>query len=115
MGTTRTPKRHIAKMRITPLAIFTFRQMQALEPHCPTLSRHIRGCAVCERWWELHSTLWEELAIAVWEWPAIEKPPEGYEGGPPETDAMSRYQALDAAARADLAETPVSHPAPAPA
>lgn len=114
MVTTRTPKRRVEKMRITPLAIFTFRQMQALEPHCPALPRHIRDCAYCARWWELHSKLWEELAIAVWEWPAIEKPPEDYEGGPPETDARSRYLALAEAARADLAETPVSHPAPAP-
>ncbi|WP_192733921.1 hypothetical protein [Bradyrhizobium sp. OAE829] len=64
---------------ITPLAISTFEKMRAIE--CACVPRDWAGkywvhtqCSGCEQWWDLHSTLWDELKLRLWEWPAFEDP-----------------------------------------
>ena len=103
------------KLRITPAAVATFREMQRLEEQCDcepiTGDNYVtrEQCAACERWWKLNSLLVDELHLMPWQWPAYENPeaespyPEGSEArksDKPDLEAQARYRALQAAAEA---------------
>src|SRR5262249_2634102 len=69
----------------------------------------IRECEGCERWWELHSHLHEELHCRPWEWPCVEHPgarspyPRGAEAvksGGPVWEAPELWAHLEATRKA---------------
>jgi hypothetical protein len=73
-GTRRTPlDRPAVGLRITERAVDIFIAMGKLRCTCPPVPADYwthKTCASCERWWDLHSELADELGTSVelWEW-----------------------------------------------
>jgi hypothetical protein len=63
-----------------------------------------RHCAACDRWWDQHEILCDELKLAPWQWPAVENPdavspyPEWHANKnlAPDLEAQERYRVLEA-------------------
>ena len=79
MSSKRKPISRPAVLQITPLAISLFTEMAAIS--CTCAPRDWGGkywvhkqCAGCEKWWELHARLHDELRCRPWEWPCIQSP-----------------------------------------
>jgi hypothetical protein len=79
MSSKRKPLDRPPALQITLLAINLFTEMAAIS--CTCAPRDWDGkyweheqCAGCERWWELHGRLHDELRCRPWQWPCIEHP-----------------------------------------
>jgi hypothetical protein len=77
MATKRTPLRRSGQQRrITPEAVALFKEMEALECTCPPRDwegeywKH-EQCQGCDKWFDLHSRLHDEVGAQLWEWPCI--------------------------------------------
>src|SRR5690242_6134429 len=77
-------KRRVSKARahrITPEALAAFEAMRTAAARCTCepidwagdYSKRSR-CDACEDWWRAHNVLWRALALAPWEWPAVQDP-----------------------------------------
>jgi hypothetical protein len=115
MPTKRIPTGRSVTLQITPLAIQLFEEMRRLDNLCMCPSIDWGGkywvrneCAACERWWELHSQLHDELQCKPWHWPAIENPdvenpyPPGsaaHQRWKPNLRGQAMWRALAAASR----------------
>jgi hypothetical protein len=113
MSSKRKPISRPLRVQITPLAIRLFTEMAAIS--CTCAPRDWKGeyrghqeCAGCERWWELHRQLHNELGCRPWQWPCIEHPnsvspyPEGSRTAQtwrPKQEARRMWQALAQAAQ----------------
>jgi hypothetical protein len=113
MSSKRKPLNRPPALQITPLAIRLFTEMNAIS--CTCAPRDWDGkywehkpCAGCERWWELHAQLHDELRCRPWEWPCIQSPtavcpyPPGSPAAQswrPDESAQQMWQALARAAR----------------
>src|SRR5262245_30492549 len=113
MSTKRKPLNRPPALQITPLAIRLFTEMAAVSCTCEARDwggkywEH-KQCAGCERWWELHAGLYDELRCRPWEWPCIQSPeaecpyPPGSPAAQswrPNERAQQMWQALAGAAR----------------
>ena len=113
MSSKRKPLNRPPALQITPLAIRLFTEMRAISCTCAPRDwdgkywEH-RQCAGCERWWELHGRLHDELRCRPWEWPCIQSPeakcpyPPGSPAAQswrPNERAQQMWQALAGAAR----------------
>ena len=110
MSTKRKPISHLVKPHITPLAVETFRAMQATVCRCRSarwrpnspgefttsggswVKTECRGC----RNGRLHSVLHTEMGYRPWQWPCVEHP---HENANP--DCVALFRELEAAARGD--------------
>jgi hypothetical protein len=113
MSSKRKPISRPPALQITPLAISLFTELAAIS--CTCAPRDWGGkywedkqCAGCERWYELHARLHDELRCRPWEWPCIQSPkakcpyppgsPAAHSWRPNER-AQQMWQALVGAAR----------------
>ena len=81
MPTKRIPTARTVTLRITAKAVSLFEQMRRLERACRCPPTDWSGeywkqtqCTACEKWWQLHSELHDELGCRPWHWPCIENP-----------------------------------------
>jgi hypothetical protein len=71
-GTRRTPLARAPGMQITPRAIDLYVAMGKLRCTCPSPTPPTQGpCPGCERWYDLHGELDEELRLPPWYWPIV--------------------------------------------
>jgi hypothetical protein len=70
-GTRRTPLVRRPTVQITPRAIDLYLAMSKLRCTCPPPSPGRTQCPGCQRWYDLHAELHEELRCAPWEWPCV--------------------------------------------
>jgi hypothetical protein len=79
MTTKRVPIGRQAATKITDRAIELFDRMCAIKCACEPIDwegeywKH-RPCGGCDRWWDLHSELHDEMKCKVWDWPCIQSP-----------------------------------------
>src|SRR5438876_5151054 len=71
-GTRRVPLARRPAVQITAEAVRLFQAMGKLKCSCPSPKPATQGpCAGCERWYDLHADLHEELRCEPWEWPCV--------------------------------------------
>jgi hypothetical protein len=120
MSTKRTRISRPQRTPIAPRAIALFREMQALETKCTCEPIDWDGkyweheqCPACDRWWDLHAELHDEIGAKLHEWPGIETPgartpyPEGSNAAAdwkPDLEAQERYRVLEQAAAEEEAK-----------
>jgi hypothetical protein len=73
MTSKRTPINRPPRPTVTFAALEAFRKMQRLERRCTCDDDH-RECPACEKWWQQHSILHDELRLKPWQWPAYQYP-----------------------------------------
>jgi len=105
MPTSRTPIIRFPKApHITPRAVDLFARMQGCFCTCEPDRDwvHLGRCSGCERWWELHAQLADELRCKPWEWPCIldsDDDDDGKLGDPWVRRRQRRQRALETAVR----------------
>jgi hypothetical protein len=70
-GTRRVPLARRPVVQITAEAVRLFEAMGKLKCTCPPPSPTRSPCPGCERWYDLHAELHDELRCKPWEWPCV--------------------------------------------
>jgi hypothetical protein len=92
-------------MKITPKAIYIFREMRRLEQRCECLPLEerikpqriktpgwsVNQCPACTKWWKLNDALNTELGILSF---PVYEPPEAERDYKPQQSAVLRYYEL---------------------
>jgi hypothetical protein len=106
-GTRRTPINRPKAVQITSRAIDLFVAMGKLRCTCPPPSPGwTPPCPGCERWWDLHAELDDELHCEPWQWPCVARASPKHAGSPTwNEDIAARTAALKAAAKARRTES----------
>jgi hypothetical protein len=108
-GTRRTPLDRPPVAQITPRAVDLFIAMGKLRCTCPPPPpeywKH-KICVGCERWYDLHGLLDDELGCEPWEWPCVARQGPKHAGSTCMNEGIAaRMAALKAAAKARRAAT----------
>jgi hypothetical protein len=100
-GTRRTPINRPPVAQITPRAIDLYVAMSRLRCTCAPPSPTRTECPGCERWWDLHSELDDELNCEPWQWPCVARQSPTRAGSTCMNEGIAaRMAALKAAAKA---------------
>ena len=107
-GTRRKPLARRSAVQITPRALDLYTAMGKLRCTCPPRPpeywKH-KMCAGCERWYDLHGELNDELRCESWEWPCVGRVSRKRAGSTCwNEDIAARMAALNAAVRQRRAE-----------
>ena len=105
MTTNRTPINRPAVAQISDRALDLFEAMGRLRCTCPSPKPPTQGyrapCPGCERWYDLHADLHDELQCQPWEWPCISRLSPKHAGSPTMSQsAPALMAALKEAAKA---------------
>jgi hypothetical protein len=111
-GTRRTPINRPAVAQVTERAIDLWVAMTKLRCTCtpppPEYWLH-KMCPGCERWYELHGELNDELHCAPWQWPCAARASPKRAGSPTMNEYIAATMAmLKAAAKARRTASPSS-------
>jgi hypothetical protein len=107
MTTNRTPIQRPALTMITPRAVELFVAMGKLRCTCPPPSPKRSPCPGCERWYDLHADLHDELQCKPWEWPCVARQSPKRAGSPTWNETIAATMtALQEAARRRAAPSP---------
>jgi len=87
----RPPTRRKPVAVITDRAIDLFDDMETLETQCSCGGDVLFECDACEKYWDQHNILYDELKLKPWQWPAY----ANFEGD--KSDVIERYRMLKAA------------------
>ena len=89
------------KQPFTPAALAAFKRMRVLENKCTCalLADQNELCPACEKWWEQHRKLHDELRCKPSDWPCVENPDAPPRYRKPDLEAQARWRALEEAVR----------------
>jgi hypothetical protein len=110
MTTNRTPVARPAVAQITERAIDLFVAMGKLRCTCPSPRPPTVGpCPGCERWYDLHDELTDELQCEPWQWPCVSRQSPKRAGSTCWNEEIAaRMALLKAAAKAQRTSSEVS-------
>jgi hypothetical protein len=95
-GTRRLPlRRPLQGPQITPRAVDLYIAMGKLRCSCPSPKPPTQGpCPNCEKWFDLHADLHDELQLAPWEWPCVSRLSPKHAGSPTMSESAPALMAL---------------------